>query len=158
MCWKHTEVLKFESCIACYLIPAAFLKIGAKSCLTLNAIYMKLKLSSDRWSVGQSVTVSGTHPEPMTIFLFPDNYRFLGGGRPLWREDVSVIWALPEQSVLGPSPAELMTISHCLIWDSHCISDDMTLHNHRCEDLKPVYLNAGWPRSISGLEIFPRQI
>jgi hypothetical protein len=27
-------------------------------------------------------------------------------------------WALPEQSLLGQSPAELMTIFYCLIWDS----------------------------------------
>jgi hypothetical protein len=27
-------------------------------------------------------------------------------------------WALPEQSLLGPSPAELMTLFYCLIWDS----------------------------------------
>jgi hypothetical protein len=45
-------------------------------------------------------------------------------GHPLWREDGSVIysnncfWALPEQWLLGRSPAELTTISYCLIWDS----------------------------------------
>jgi hypothetical protein len=27
-------------------------------------------------------------------------------------------WAFPEQSLLGPSPAELTTIFYCLIWDS----------------------------------------
>jgi hypothetical protein len=28
------------------------------------------------------------------------------------------VWALPEQSLLGRSPAELTTIFYCLIWDS----------------------------------------
>jgi hypothetical protein len=28
------------------------------------------------------------------------------------------LWALPEQSLLGRSPAELTTIFYCLIWDS----------------------------------------
>jgi hypothetical protein len=43
---------------------------------------------------------------------------------PLWWEDESVIylyncfWALPEQSLLGRSPAELTAIFYCLIWDS----------------------------------------
>jgi hypothetical protein len=49
---------------------------------------------------------------------------FLMWGRTLWREDGSVIysyncfWALPEQSLLVPSPTELMTSFHCIIWDS----------------------------------------
>jgi hypothetical protein len=43
---------------------------------------------------------------------------------PLWREDESIIysyncfWALPEQSFLCRSPAELTTIFYCLISDS----------------------------------------
>jgi hypothetical protein len=42
-----------------------------------------------------------------------DNWGFLAVGHPLWREDGFVIysyncfWALPEQSLWGPSPAEL---------------------------------------------------
>jgi hypothetical protein len=49
-----------------------------------------------------------------------DNYGFLDMGHPLWQEDGSVIysynyfWALPEQSLLGQSPAELMTIFYLL--------------------------------------------
>jgi hypothetical protein len=59
------------------------------------------------------------------IFVFlSNNCRFLNVGRPLWREGGSVIysyscfWALPEQSLSGPSPAELTTISYSLKWDS----------------------------------------
>jgi hypothetical protein len=43
-------------------------------------------------------------------------------GHPVWWEDRSVIysynsfWALPEQSLSGPSPAGLVTIFYCLIW------------------------------------------
>jgi hypothetical protein len=57
-------------------------------------------------------------------FLCIDNWGFLGVWRPLWREDGSVIyshncfWALPDQSILGRSPAELTAIFYCLIWDS----------------------------------------
>jgi hypothetical protein len=68
---------------------------------------LKLKLSCDRRSVGQSVLVSGSRP----YFCFLcDNCGFLDVGRPLRREDVSVIysyncfWALPEQSLSGPIP------------------------------------------------------
>jgi hypothetical protein len=57
-------------------------------------------------------------------FLVSENCGFLDMGRPRWRKDGSVIhsyhcfWALPAQSLLGPRPKELMTTSHCLIWDS----------------------------------------
>jgi hypothetical protein len=68
--------------------------------------------------------VSGSRLEPRTRFFFSDTSRFLDVGRPLWREDGSVIysyscsWALSEQSLSGPSPADLMTIFYYLIWDS----------------------------------------
>jgi hypothetical protein len=48
---------------------------------------------------------------------------FLDVGRPLWREEGSIIfsyncyWVLPEQSLSGPSPSELTTIFYCLLWD-----------------------------------------
>jgi hypothetical protein len=54
-----------------------------------------------------SVLVSGSR------FVLSDNCGFLDVGRPLCWEHVSVIysyncfWALPEQSLLGPSPAVL---------------------------------------------------
>jgi hypothetical protein len=60
----------------------------------------------------------------MTRFFRSENCRFLDVRRPLWRENGSVIylyncfWALPEQSLSGPSPAELMTIFYYLIRDS----------------------------------------
>jgi hypothetical protein len=84
---------------------------------------LKLKLIYDRQSVGQPVLVSGSHLEPMTRFFYlSDDCRFPDMGHPLWWEGGSVIclyscfWALPEQSLLGRSPIELMTI---LIWDCH---------------------------------------
>jgi hypothetical protein len=52
--------------------------------------------------------------------FLPDNCWFLDVGRPLWREDGSVIysyncfWSLPGQSPAGPSPTELRPY---LIWD-----------------------------------------
>jgi hypothetical protein len=81
---------------------------------------LRLKLIYDR----QSVLVSGSHLEPMATLLSS-----------LWRLRVSwygtpsltrgracnllynCFWALPEQSLLGPSPVELTTIFYCLIWD-----------------------------------------
>jgi hypothetical protein len=53
---------------------------------------------------------SGTHDQ---IFFCFENCGFLAVWRPLWSEDGSVVysyswfWALPEQSLLGPSPTEL---------------------------------------------------
>jgi hypothetical protein len=60
----------------------------------------------------------------MTRYLFSDNCGFLNVAHPLWQQDGSVvyshncIWALPEQSLSGPRPAELSTIFYCIIWDS----------------------------------------
>jgi hypothetical protein len=95
----------------------------------INMCIVKLKLIYDRQSVGQSVLVSGAHLGSMTNFSFSLKFSsdicvFVILYRPLWREDGSVIylyncfWALPEQSLLSRSPAELTTIFYCLIWDS----------------------------------------
>jgi hypothetical protein len=60
----------------------------------------------------------------MTRFLFSAWQLLLYVGRPLWREDGSVIdlynclWALPEQLLSGPSPVEHTTVFYSLIWDS----------------------------------------
>jgi hypothetical protein len=65
-------------------------------------------INYDRRTVRESVLVSRSY----FCFLF-DNCRFIAVGRPLWREDGSTIysyncfWALPKQSLWGPSPAEL---------------------------------------------------
>jgi hypothetical protein len=54
---------------------------------------LKLKLIYDRQSVGQSVLMSGSHLRPMTRFFYlSDDCGFLYKGRPLWREDGSVIY------------------------------------------------------------------
>jgi hypothetical protein len=81
-----------------------------------SCIEVKLKLICDWRSVGQSALVSGFHLEPMTSFCFlSDDCWILDVGHPLWREDGSVIylyncfWALPEQSLLGRSPADSPT-------------------------------------------------
>jgi hypothetical protein len=78
---------------------------------------LKLKLIYDRRSAGQSILVSGSHLEPLTRYLFSVwKLSVFDVGRPLWQEYGSVIswyncfWALPEQSLSGPSPAELTTV------------------------------------------------
>jgi hypothetical protein len=58
------------------------------------------------------------HLGPTTRFLIlPDNCRFVDVGRPLWRENWSVVynccWSSPAQSFSGPSPTGLMTIFYC---------------------------------------------
>jgi hypothetical protein len=90
---------------------------------------MKLKLIYDRQSVGQSVLVSGTHLGPRDQFFFLSEISFrqlrvcyvvapsLTIGR-LCNLLRNCFWALPEQSLLCRSPAELTAIFYCLIWDS----------------------------------------
>jgi hypothetical protein len=58
------------------------------------------------------------------ILFLSDSCGFLDVAHSLSREDRSVLysyncfWVLPEQSLSGPSPAELTTICYGLIWDS----------------------------------------
>jgi hypothetical protein len=73
---------------------------------------LKLKLIYYRRSVGQSVLVSGSHLEPMNRFLFSIwRLRVSWCGAPsLTRGRVcnllyNCYWALPEQPLLGRSPA-----------------------------------------------------
>jgi hypothetical protein len=75
---------------------------------------------------GQSASLSWD-PRPTLISLHGNYLQtyvvFLNMGHPFWRENGSVIypyncyWALPTQLLWGPSPAELATISYCLISD-----------------------------------------
>jgi hypothetical protein len=72
----------------------------------VNAHRSKPHLCYNRLLVCQCVLISGTHLEPMVIFLlFPDNCRFIDVGRPIWWGDGSVVynccWASPAQSFSG---------------------------------------------------------
>jgi hypothetical protein len=83
----------------------------------------RLLTQPDLWSVGQSVLVSSPHLGPMTRFLLlSDSREFVDVGRPLWREDGSVVynccWLLSMQSFSGPSPTGLMTIFDCLTFET----------------------------------------
>jgi hypothetical protein len=62
----------------------------------------------------QSALVSG----PRLICITAGYLRSSCWGRPPWREDGSVIYSYNLLSLTGPSPAELMTTSYCLIRDS----------------------------------------
>jgi hypothetical protein len=91
-------------------------------------VSQKSKLSYDRRSFGQSFSISGHQPRPVTNFsfttmeMFSDIRGFLLVGCPSWREDGPVIylyncyWSFPALSLLNRSLAGLMTISYCLIW------------------------------------------
>jgi hypothetical protein len=78
------------------------------------------------------------------ICFYLDSFGFFNLGRPLWREDVSLIysyncfWALAEQTLSGSNPAELKTIFYCLVWAS-----------------KSPYL---YPRNRGYTELYPREL
>jgi hypothetical protein len=104
---------------AIYLYSVMLLRHSVSQSLSLSlSLSLKLKVSYDRRSVGQYIVVSSPHLELMARFFFCiDNCGFLDLGHPLWREDGSVIysyncfWALPEQSLSGPSSTELRPYS-----------------------------------------------
>jgi hypothetical protein len=98
-------------------------------CLVITMLMTKLKLIYDRQSVGQSVLVSGAHLGPATnsFFLLEISFRQLRVCYfvvpSLTRGLVcnllyNCFWALPEQSLLGRSPAKLTAIFYCLIRNS----------------------------------------
>jgi hypothetical protein len=83
----------------------------------------KSKLCYDRRWVGQSLLVLSIHLGLKTRFWFlSDNCWFVDVGRPLWREDESLVYnsccPSPAQSFLGQSPAGLMTTSYCLTFET----------------------------------------
>jgi hypothetical protein len=129
----------------------------------------KLKLIYDQRSDGQSVMVSGSHLEPKTRFFLSENCGFLDVERPLWRGGGSVIysyncfWALPEQSLWGPSPVEHTTIYYCLIWDFHNLEGQIPVfisRRNRVAQLYPWALGflfvASFDSHISGRGILTR--
>jgi hypothetical protein len=73
-----------------------------------------------RPTVSRPVSLSvKAHMGPKTRFLLlSDTCEFVEVGRPLWREDGSVIcncwWSSPAQLFSVPSPAGLITIFYCL--------------------------------------------
>jgi hypothetical protein len=90
-------------------------------------IKSKSKLYYDQQSVGQSVLLSGTYLGLATNFFFFFLHWQLRvswcGASSLTRGWVcnllyNCFWALPEQSLSGPSSAELTAIIYCLTWDS----------------------------------------
>jgi hypothetical protein len=109
--------------ISCYNSNSHFNPISGKI-VGKKRPKLKSQLSYSRRSDGQSVLVSRTISETRPIFLSlsleisSDNWRFVILGRPLWREDGSVIysfcWATPAQHFSGPCPAGLITTFYCL--------------------------------------------
>jgi hypothetical protein len=100
-------------------------------CSTTNC-YSHYQRQSYLTTDGQSVNlfcsqVTICYSRPMFLYLSQELSsaicRVFSMEHPLWREDGSVIcsyecyWGLPAQSLSGPSPAELETLSYRLIWD-----------------------------------------
>jgi hypothetical protein len=98
-----------------------------------------------------TILVSSPHLGPKTRFvLLSHSCEFLDVGRPLWREDGSVVfnccWASSEQSFWAISSAGLMSISHCLS-SSHPQSTGPCPRSHiPPEEYGPVILpSIGFP-------------
>jgi hypothetical protein len=91
--------------------------LGALRPLSLNIVKVKVML---RPSVSRPVSLVVKHPSGAQdqILLLSDTCVFVDVGRPLWREDGSVIYdcclSSPPESFSGPSPAGLVTIIYCL--------------------------------------------
>jgi hypothetical protein len=85
----------------------------------------------------QSISKSGVEPHlgPITRYLLLfDSYGLVFVGRPLWREDGSVIctccWSLPAQSYTSPSPLGLATIFYCLKFETFLFIASYDLQGH----------------------------
>jgi hypothetical protein len=93
--------------------------------ITYDWINLKVKVKVTlRLTVSQSVSLGiEPHLGPMTRYLFlSGTYVLVSVGRPLWREDGSVLcmcrWPLPAQSFSGPSPLGLATVFYCLKFET----------------------------------------
>jgi hypothetical protein len=91
--------------------------------ITTELIKSKSELCYDRRSAGQSVLEQSTHLGLTTrSWLLSDSCGFVDLGRPLWREDGSVVcncyWPSPAQSFSGPSPVGLVAIFYCLRFET----------------------------------------
>jgi hypothetical protein len=80
-------------------------------------------LRYDQRSVGKSVLEQSTLLGLTTrSILLSDSCGFVGMGRPLWREDGSVVYncsgSSPAQSFSGPSPVGLVDIFYCLRFET----------------------------------------
>jgi hypothetical protein len=114
-CWL---ISKMASASVFKFLPAGrCLTTTVNSLLQLSALESKSTLCYDRRSVSQSILVSNPHQGPKTRFLLlSDSCGFVDVGRPLWREDESVVynccWASPTQSYLPP----MNSSNHCASW------------------------------------------
>jgi hypothetical protein len=70
------------------------------------------QLASLSWN---KAPIWGLRPD---LYYLCDSYGLVLVGRPLWREDGSVVchcyWSWPAQSILGPIPVGLLAIFYCL--------------------------------------------
>jgi hypothetical protein len=110
--------LRLSSFLVCLLLVSELLLLSASTDLVL-----KSKSCCDWRSVDQSLLVSSTHLGLMARFLLlSDSRGFVDVERSLWREDRSVVynccWSSPAQSFLDSSPAGLVTIFYCLIFET----------------------------------------
>jgi hypothetical protein len=116
-------------------------------------------------TVGQSILVSGTHLGPATKFLLEIFFRqlrvcyfvapSLTGGR-VCNLLCNCFWALPEQSLLGRSPAELTAIFYCLIWDSSNLESQVPVFispRNRVAQLYPRALGSLFVASYNSQEL-----
>jgi hypothetical protein len=80
-----------------------------------------------RPTVSRPVRLEIKHPSGVTTrsLLLSDSCGFVDLGRPLWREDGSVVynysWPSPAQSFSVPSPVGLVAIFYCLIFETERI-------------------------------------
>jgi hypothetical protein len=125
--WSSLTLL--ESDPNCQLTDANW-TVSELNCLTVWV------LCYDRRSAGQSVLEQSTHLGLTTrSWLLSYSCGFVDLGRPLWREDGSVVcncyWSSPAQSFLGPSPVGLVAIFYSLdsslkVTVLDCLTTDVT--------------------------------
>jgi hypothetical protein len=103
-------------------------------------------LCYSRRSAGQSLLEWSTHLGLTTrSLLLSDSCGFVALGRPLSREDGSLVyiccWPSPAQSFSGPSPVGLMAIFYCLRFETSLFVASYDLQGHS---------GSIWPRLHTG--------
>jgi hypothetical protein len=113
-------------------------------------VKVKSKLYYDRRSAGQSVLEQSTHLGLTTrSWLLSDSCGFVGLGRPLWREERSVVcncyWSSPAQSFSGPSSVGFVAIFYCFRFETSLFVASYDSQGHGGGN-RPRLHNTGYER------------
>jgi hypothetical protein len=120
---EHIKSFQSSLAVAWWRLQMADVSLPFGSRTLPGLIYQLLYSRSCNSQLTQSQSASPSWCEATAWgSRLSDSFGFVDVGRPLWREDESVVhsccWSSPAQSFSGPSPAGLMIIFYCFWFET----------------------------------------